>query len=201
MSALSATSRPTATLSMSSPTSSANPHSRSRSSPCQLRGTDPGRPDLRRVRPGRYRCRQRRHVYVATSTERISLAADGTVQWREPVGSTNPVVSVNERGDVAWSGLGPTPAALPTFVVGGSAEARGIIADHIECDPETLAVSGQGVDYLTLATSQNSLTLPFLCAPRSITWVTDHELVASIGTEGGAPLVRLTPPAAAEIHP
>lgn len=140
-------------------------------------------------------------IYVATSTERISLAADGTVQWREPVGSTNPVVSVNERGDVAWSGLDPTPAALPTFVVGGSAEARGIIDAHIECEPETLAFSGQGVDYVTLATSQNSLTLPFLCAPRSITWVNDHELVASIGTEGGAPLVRLTPPAAAEIHP
>jgi hypothetical protein len=102
---------------------------------------------------------------------------------------------------VAWSGLDPTPAALPTFVVGGSAEARGIIDDHIECDPETLAFSGQGVDYLTLATSQNSRTLPFLCAPRSITWINDHELVVSIGTEGGAPLVRLTPPATAEVHP
>jgi hypothetical protein len=140
-------------------------------------------------------------IYVVTSTERISLAADGTVQWREPVGSANPVVSVNTRGDVAWSGLDPVPAALPTFVVGGSAEARGIIDDHIECDPETLKYSGQGVDYLTLATSQDSLTLPFLCAPSSITWVNDHELVASIGTEGSAPLVRLTPPAAEEIHP
>jgi hypothetical protein len=133
-------------------------------------------------------------LFVATDRERFTLAADGTVQQREPVGSASPVVSVNERGGVVWSGLAPASAALPSFVVGGSVEARDIIDAHVRCDPESPELSLHGVDYLTLATRQDSLTLPFLCAPRSIAWINDHELVVSIGTEGGAPLVRLTLP-------
>lgn len=140
-------------------------------------------------------------LYVATNTERITLAADGTVQQREPVGSTNPVVTVNERGDVAWADLEPSSAGLHAFVSGGSAEARDIIDAHIQCDPGIPELSIQGLDYLTLATGQDSLILPFLCSPRSITWINDRELVASIGTEGGAPLVRLTPPADAQRRP
>lgn len=134
-------------------------------------------------------------LFVATDAERITLAADGTVQEREPVGSTNPVVSVNERGDAVWSGIVRPPGNLPSFVSGGSAEARDIIEAHVQCDPESPEFSTQGLEYLTLSTRQDSLILPFLCSPRSITWINDHELVASIGTEGGAPLVRLTPPA------
>lgn len=133
-------------------------------------------------------------LYIATNRERIIVAPDGTVQDRQQVGSANPDVAVSEYGKVAWSGLEPATATVPSFVEGGSAQARDIIDAHTDCNPESPELAVTGLDYLTLGTPTDLVTLPFLCAPHSITWINDIELVASIGNEGGAPLVRLTPP-------
>ena len=133
-------------------------------------------------------------LYVATPTERIILGPDGTIRSSDPVPSIHPGVSVNDRGDVVWSGQAATTAALPTFVSGGSAEARRIIDSYIECDPNNPPFSTQGIDHLTVSSSEESVALPFLCSPSGFTWINDRELVVSVGDEGGAPLVRVTPP-------
>ena len=133
-------------------------------------------------------------LYVATPTERIILGPDGVIRSSDPVPSIHPGVSVNDRGDVVWSGEAATTAALPTFVSGGSAEARRIIDTFIECDPNNPPFSTQGIDHLTVSNGEESLTLPFLCSPSGFTWINDQELVVSVGDEGGAPLVRVTPP-------
>jgi len=133
-------------------------------------------------------------LYIATPTDHIILGPDGTIRSSEPVHSTHPRVAVNDRGDVAWSGQASTTTALPTFVSGGSAEARQIIDSHSECDPSNPQFSTQSIDHLTVSSSEESVTLPFLCSPAGLTWINDRELVVSVGDEGGAPLVRVTPP-------
>ena len=133
-------------------------------------------------------------LYIATPTEHIILGADGTIRSSEQVSSTRPGVSVNDRGDVAWSGEAATAAELPIFVSGGSEDARRIIDCYSECDPDNPPISTQGVDHLTLSSGEESVTLPFLCSASGFTWINDVELVVSVGDEGGAPLIRVTPP-------
>ena len=133
-------------------------------------------------------------LYVATPIERIILGPDGTIRSRDQVRSTHPGVSVNDRGDVVWSGQASTTATVPTFVSGGSADARRIVDSHSECDPRNPPLSTQGIEQLTLSSGGESVALPFLCSPSGFTWINDRELVVSVGDEGGAPLVRVTPP-------
>lgn len=144
-------------------------------------------------------------VYLATESERIILAPDGTIQSRHSVVSANPAVSVNRGGDVAWSGQGSPRNTVPTHVAGGSDEARRIIDRYVECDPEDPRLSPESSggrplpehpDRLTMVIAEHTITLPFLCATAGFTWINDRELVISVGNETGAPLVRLTPPAA-----
>ena len=133
-------------------------------------------------------------LYIATPAERIIVGPDGTIRSSEPVPSTHPGVSVNDRGDVVWAGQAAKTAAVPTFVAGGSADARRTIDYYIECDPNNPPFSTQGIDHLTVSSSEESVTLPFLCSPAGFTWINDRELVVSVGDEGGSPLVRVTPP-------
>ncbi|WP_157962562.1 hypothetical protein [Homoserinimonas sp. OAct 916] len=143
-------------------------------------------------------------IYLATENERIVLAADGRIESRHPVASATPAVSVNQAGDVAWSGQDSPSPTGPTHVAGGSDEARTIIDRHIDCvsdDPRLKPVSVGGrptlehPDRLTLMIAEDTITLPFLCAAAGFTWINDRELVVSVGNETGAPLVRVTPPA------
>lgn len=129
-------------------------------------------------------------LYVATPTEHIVVAPDETIRVREQIRSTNPAVAVNDRGDVAWSGQVPPTGMLPTFLSGGSSDARRIIDEHVTCDLEPAGSLADERDRLTL----EHLTPPLLCSPSGFTWINDHELVASVGNEGGASLVRITPP-------
>lgn len=132
-------------------------------------------------------------VYVATESERIVISDEGTILHREDVPSIRPAVAVNGDGDAVWTGQAPASADVPSFVRGGSGEARDIIATYSECAAGPNA-SESAVDVLTLATGATERSLPFLCGQARVTWIDDDQLVASVGTENGAVLVRITPP-------
>lgn len=129
-------------------------------------------------------------IYAAAGEKSYVFAADGRLEAEVAARSTNPAVSVNGRGDVLWSQEGP-PQDLSSFIAGGSGEARTVIERHTGC--ASLATRAP-VDYLSLVTTDTTVVMPFLCAPAGMTWITDEEFVVSVGDEGGAPLVRVTPP-------
>ena len=149
----------------------------------------------RRAWAGRHRRRQQRHALHHDTDRTHHPGTRRHIRSSEPVHSTHPRVAVNDRGDVAWSGQASTTTALPTFVSGGSAEARQIIDSHSECDPNNPQFSTQSIDHLTVSSSEESVTLPVLCSPAGLTWINDRELVVSVGDEGVASLVRVTRPA------
>lgn len=132
-------------------------------------------------------------VYIATESEHIVMAGDGTIVQREDIASSRPSVAVNGNGDAVWTGHGSASARVPSFVRGGSAEARDIIGAYFECDTRAGAAA-PAVDVLTLTQDSSVVSSPFLCGPARATWIDDDQLVVSIGTEGGAVLVRVTPP-------
>lgn len=133
-------------------------------------------------------------LYVATTTEHIVLAGDGSVRSRKAIRSAYPSVDVNDRGDVAWSMGFAGKREVDTYVAGGSADARRIIDRHVTCEvPGPMAPAG--VQDSLVVDAQQAGGVPLLCWPDSFTWLNDRELVVSIGSEGGAPLVRVTVPA------
>lgn len=152
-------------------------------------------------------------LYVATSTERIIVAADGSIQSRDAVRSVRPAVAVNDRGDVAWSqafardpgvarDLGDARGArdsgvvrdpgVVTEIVGGSAEARRILESGLNCEAEP-GQPGRATDWLVIDTVHGQPS-PLLCGVAGFSWINDRELVVSVGTESGASLARVTVP-------
>ena len=131
-------------------------------------------------------------IYVATANERVVIAADGVVRSRESVPAERPAVSVTADGTVAWSGKATSDAEVSSFIAGGTNEARQLIDEH-DCAASALS---ENADRLTLESATGRTTLPFLCNLNGFVWIGDREFVVSVGTEGGAPLIRVSPPAA-----
>lgn len=132
-------------------------------------------------------------LYLATQTERMVLAPDGTVESRRAVASTRPGVSVSETDRVLWSGHDRPPVVLPTFVDGGSNEARSVIEAHTACDEPGYSVDPERVDLLTLGYGVTAESGPLICEADGFAWLDDERFVLSVGDEGGAPLVVVTP--------
>ena len=124
-------------------------------------------------------------LFLATSSERITVGPDGQVLERVPRETPYPLVAVGPEGTAVWSGGRVSTDEVPFRLTGGSAEAR-----------EVLAQIGCSGDALEVASGVSGLTLPFLCAPRGIAWLDPHAFVVSVGGESGAVLVRVDAPAA-----
>lgn len=132
-------------------------------------------------------------IYLATPSNRIVLASDGTELSRTPQTATHPVVAVRPDGLALWWGGDQESAAAKSVIVGGSGEAQRVIEARQSCDEMyrvdrlhiTLADEG------TLADEE--LPAPRLCGPNAAAWVGTSWVVA-IGGEGDGVLVRLTPP-------
>lgn len=126
-------------------------------------------------------------IYLATPSNRIVLASDGTELSRTPQTATHPVVAVRPDGLALWWGGDQESAAAESVIVGGSGEARSVIEKRQSCDAVYRA------DGLRLTFADEELPAPRLCGPNAAAWVGDSWVVA-IGGEGDGVLVRLTPP-------
>jgi hypothetical protein len=122
-------------------------------------------------------------ILLATSEERIVFDRAGAVESRTAVTSGRPFVAVNDRGDIAWSTDAPVDADVRHVVVGGSREARQVLAAQAPC--------GRG--RLEVVRERTAAVLPFLCAPTGIAGTGDG-FVVSVGSESGAVLARLLLP-------
>lgn len=118
-------------------------------------------------------------LYVATADEHLVMSPEGELIEREAVVSARPLVAVSPAGRVAWVSA-PRPGARPNVaLVDASREARELITGFLECESEGLTLG--------------PLALP-LCTVGGIAWLDDDTLAVSAGGEGGAPLIRVTPP-------
>jgi len=118
-------------------------------------------------------------LYVATSAERIVMSPAGEVVERVALRAANPRVAVSASGAVLWSAP-PRPGSRPRIaVLDASPEAGSIIESLVDCDEDALTLGAE--------------VLP-LCAVQGVAWFDDGTLVVSAGDEGGAPLIRVTPP-------
>lgn len=122
-------------------------------------------------------------VYVATQAERIVVDADGRIRDRAPAEVVAPDVAVGPDGAVVWLSGATTLPVAPTRVIVASDEAREVIATA-GCD-DTRLVVGPG-------TGDTVLEAP--CGARGLAWVGPRTLVASVGGESGAVLVRAEAP-------
>jgi hypothetical protein len=123
-------------------------------------------------------------LHVATQAERIVVDGAGTVLDRAPHESIVPVVAVGPDGTAVWSGGSEPQERAPFHVEIGSGEAREVIALVDDCASDTLVVGA----------SVGSTTLPFLCSPRGIAWLSADAFLVSVGGESGAVLVRVALP-------
>lgn len=122
-------------------------------------------------------------VYVATQAERIVVDADGGIRDRAPAEVVSPDVAVGPDGTAVWTSGSTTLPVAPTRVIVASDEARAVIA-ATGCDDGRLVV-GPG-------TGDTVLEAP--CAARGLAWVGPGILVAAVGGESGAVLVRAEAP-------
>lgn len=127
------------------------------------------------------------HVYLATPSARIVLAADGTELSREPQVADRPLIAVAPEGTALWWGGAQEQTDAQGVIVGGSAEARASIERRLRCGE---SASG---DALRLSDTAGLHPLPFLCGANAAVW-TGESWVVAIGGEGDGVLVRLTPP-------
>jgi hypothetical protein len=123
------------------------------------------------------------NVYVVTESQRLILAASGSVTSREQQDVPHPVVAASPDGSVLWS-AGTGPDDLDWRILSASPEARHVIDQHSACADTGLAIRSNGAD----------IALPFLCDARSAVWLDENSLALSAGTEGGAVLARVTAP-------
>ncbi|UYO97260.1 hypothetical protein OED01_00590 [Microbacterium sp. M28] len=128
-------------------------------------------------------------LFIATPAHRIVLDHHGVELSREPQKAERPVVAVAPDGTALWWGEEPTSDATTGVIVGGSGEARDVIADRENCR----AWYSSDSLLLTDSTGENGEPLSFLCGANAAAWTGDAWVVA-IGGEGDGVLVRLTPP-------
>jgi hypothetical protein len=123
-------------------------------------------------------------LHVATQAERVVVDRAGVVLDRAPHESVVPMVAVGPDGTVVWSGGSEPADPVPFHVETGSGEAHAVIALVDDCASDTLVV-GAGT---------GGTTLPVLCGPRGIAWLSAEAFLVSVGGESGAALVRVARP-------
>jgi hypothetical protein len=123
-------------------------------------------------------------VYVVTLEGMSIIAPDGEVREAIARAVSVPRVAASPRGSIAWAGAAAGDRS-PYATDGGSAEARTIIDDSTAC----------GSDALILHVGGSDTELGVLCGARGLAWLSDDQLAVSIGGEGGATVVEVTPPA------
>lgn len=126
-------------------------------------------------------------IYIATPSAQIVLEPDGAVRSRAPQPAAHPHVAVNDDGRALWWG-GVKGAHSAAIVVGGSAQARGAIAQRTDCGSDLMRR-----DRLTLSGGDREHPLGFLCGANAAAW-TGSSWVVAIGGEGDGVLVRLSAP-------
>ena len=131
-------------------------------------------------------------IHLATQGARYTFDPEGTLQETAELSGAFPAVAANGRGDTAWSGQGASDRHLPAFVDGGSEQARSIIESV--CTQASHGREVSTVHQIDVVMRGERSPLPLLCAPTGYTWLTDDELLISVGGEGGGVLVRADPP-------
>lgn len=122
-------------------------------------------------------------VYVATQAERIVVDAEGRIRDRTPAEVVAPDVAVGPDGIAVWTSGSTALPVAPTRVIVASERAREVIATA-GCDAARLVV-GPG-------TGDTVLEAP--CAAVGLAWMGPGALVASVGGESAAVLVRAEAP-------
>lgn len=135
-------------------------------------------------------------VHLATPTERIVVDAEGAVVSREPAASTRPHVAVDDLGQVLWSTARDERAAEPVVIDGGSEDARAILEGRLACGAEgsALTLDARSGDASPATGRPERSIVPLPCLPAGAAWLDDGAAIASVGTEGGAVLVRIERP-------
>ena len=133
------------------------------------------------------------HIYLATPSARIMLAADGTELSREAQVADRPLVAVAPDGTALWWGGQPQPSDAQGVIVGGSSDARAAIEHRMRCTDTPSDGTIRPGDALRLGNTSGQHPLPFLCGANAAVWAGDSWVVAT-GGEGDGVLVRLTPP-------
>ncbi|NYF26693.1 MULTISPECIES: hypothetical protein [unclassified Microbacterium] len=133
------------------------------------------------------------HMYLATPSARIVLAADGTELSREAQVADRPLVAVAPDGTALWWGGRPQPSDAQGVIVGGSSDARAAIERRMRCTDIPSDGTLRSGDALRLGNASGEHPLPFLCGANAAVWAGDSWVVAT-GGEGDGVLVRLRPP-------
>lgn len=121
-------------------------------------------------------------IYVVSDVARVVMDADGRLRDTTDAPSANPHIAVNRSGDVVWVGS-PTATATPFRIAGGSAQARAVI-EQDTCRDDHVSVIHDG----------ESSSLEVLCRAVGVAWLGEDHIVVSVGSEDGAPLIKITPP-------
>jgi hypothetical protein len=165
-------------------------------------------------------------IYVATTTRTFAVRPDGTIVPLSGYPQRTPILAVNPAGDVLMStaargevsgqgggqggvngdvsGDGGVRDAtgeggvgdIGWSVVGGSREARDVIADYGDCEGSAFGSYGTAsVSVLTAGRPPERATpLPFSCGAANVAWLDGNEFLLAIGNESGTILGRVTPP-------
>jgi len=123
-------------------------------------------------------------IYVASNLANITLDSGGHVLDTVSRKSENPQVAVSPSGNIVWID-NTADAATPFRVVGGSAKARAIITQNSTCGDIRVSVVRDG----------NRKDLAALCRAAGIVWAGNDTVVISVGSEDGAPLIKISSPA------
>lgn len=125
-------------------------------------------------------------IYVASELANVVMSSDGTVLTIVDRRTMNPQVAVSPAGHLMWMNDTAT-TATPFRVDGGSSHARAIIARNSTCGHEHISVVREG----------NRDDLAALCQAAGVVWLGNDAIVVSVGSEDGAPLIKVVPPARA----
>lgn len=127
-------------------------------------------------------------VSVATDTGGFTRETNGrTVNLptpsRTPVAGVNPVIAANPEGDLILSIAHPARSATPSAIIGGSDDARSILAF-----PST----DNAVSALSITHHGTTTLLPFTRGAVAAAWLNKTTLVFVIGGSGDASVIAKT---------